>query len=85
MSATVAAQKVRELAKQDKIFFSDHALKRIGERGYTYAGIKRALSYAVRAVASGTDRWEIYGKDDDGADCKVVVAIEDNIIVVTVV
>ncbi len=84
MSATAAARQVRELAKQDKIYITKHALERMTERKFTYEGIKRALSFAVRAVASTNDSWEIYGKDDDGRDCKVVVAIKDSIIVITV-
>ncbi|MBC7793215.1 MAG: DUF4258 domain-containing protein [Clostridia bacterium] len=85
MSAREVAAKVREMAKADRITFSRHARQRMGERGFTVENVKYMLSHNTRAVASGETEWEIYGRDNDGNDTKVVVAIRHNIVVITVV
>jgi hypothetical protein len=85
VNAREASKAVRELAKAGRIVIRPHARQRMGQRAFTYEDVKQVLSFNHRAVVSGAAEWEIYGKDLDGTARKIVVEIQDNVIVITVV
>jgi hypothetical protein len=83
-SSAKALADVRGYASAGRIVVTFHAERRMGERGATHPDVRHALVKATgctRAQRQGC--WEVHGPDLDGDDLKLIVAIEDGVIVVT--
>jgi hypothetical protein len=81
-----ALAEVQRLTRQGRVFFTRHANERLAERGATTADVRSALLGATTAAHQPErDTWRIAGgSDTDGDDLTVIVAIEADVIVVTV-
>ena len=78
---------IKRLATQYRIRFSWHALHlRMPQRGATRDDVRRALMTATSAVYQpDRDNYRVTGgTDTDGDDMDVVVAIEADLLIVTV-
>jgi len=54
------------------------------ERGAVLDDVQRALTSATRCSAADKGRWKLTGRDRDGDELTVVIALEDGVVVVTV-
>lgn len=60
-----------------------HAQKRANQRGAAYEDIRNALITATSATFQTNGRWKLVGRDLDNEELICVVAIEDDVLVVT--
>jgi len=66
------------------VSFTRHARERMAARGAIAKDVLAALSGAGACEAADGGRWKVTGPDLDGDDLTAVVAIEDDVVVVTV-
>ncbi|MBI2895514.1 MAG: DUF4258 domain-containing protein [Deltaproteobacteria bacterium] len=84
MIATEALGEVRRQAGLGRVQFSGHARDRMRERGATKNDVVSALANGTSCKAAEGGKWKVTGPDIDGDDLTAVVAIEDDVVVVTV-
>ncbi len=85
MTADEAKTAISGLADANRIQTTIHARERMTQRSITYRDLRNALVNASTCVASAAEgRWVVTGLDLDGEDTKVVCAIEDGVVVITV-
>lgn len=85
MTAVEAKATIAGLAAANRIRFVTHARERMSQRRITYQDIRNALVNATTCVAaSEAGRWVVAGLDLDGEETKVVCAIENGVVVITV-
>ena len=63
---------------------SQHAIRRMRERGVTIAGLRQAIGGAMRCDPLAGDRWRLDGGADQDGDSLTVVCVIDDDGVVTV-
>jgi hypothetical protein len=89
MDAEATLEEIRRLAVQRRIRLSYHASReRMLERGnLTFEDIRAAL-VGARSIRSNAHRnpgtWRVEGQDLDGDDLTCVVALEGDVVVITV-
>lgn len=80
----MALAEIRRHAVAGRIVYTRHAIQRMGERGAHRADVREALCGASSCkVGSSVGTWVVCGRDRDGDDLDVVVAVEAGLIVVT--
>ncbi len=88
MNADEAIKVAQDAAERQRLRYSFHATERMQERRATQADVQSAVISADVAVPSddGANRWLLLGGQDvDGCELRVVVAIDDGTVWVTVV
>ena len=90
LSTPEVKRRLREAVNDGSVMYGDHAQKRMVKRGFTVPDVERCLSggfhdHGRDELKDGTWRYRIQGKTVDGDDIKVAVAIEDNVVVITVI
>lgn len=83
MTAAEALRDVRGYAAAGRYVVSQHARMRMQERGVREADLRNALVNARACSPQQSGNWRVEGRDLDGDDLTVVVAIEDGLVVVT--
>lgn len=86
MNDTQALAEIQRLARLGRVRFTRHAFERMDERGATLRDVVAALVSATAAVHQ-PDRgtWRVEGgRDRVGDDLTVVVALEADVVVITV-
>ena len=83
MTPVDALEMIHEYAAANRIAVTDHARRRMRERGVTFGDLQHALANASSCSAQESGTWRADGRDRDGDELTVVVAIEDGLIVVT--
>lgn len=83
MTADEALKHVRGFAAAGRYVVSQHARKRMQERGVQEMDLRNALVNARSAEAKDDGKWKVEGSDLDGDDLTVIVVIDDGVIVVT--
>ena len=85
MDEATALREIQGYAAAGRIAYSRHADARMQERGVSRHDCRRALATATRAASQANETWRVTGgRDVDGDDLTVVVAIEGGVLVVTV-
>ena len=79
MTPSAAARRIRKLTGAGRVRFTAHARERMFERDVSAAEVLYLLARASRCAAQESGCWLVSG--DDAA---VVVAVEANVLVVTV-
>ena len=74
---------IRGYAAANRYELSDHAYSRMKQRNIRIADIHNALTKAFRCSSQQNERWRVDGPDMDGDGLTLIVAIEDDLIVVT--
>lgn len=88
VDAPEALDIARLAASRGALYFSGHALERMQERLVTHADVQAAIGTSDVAVPSddGPNRWILCGGIDlDECGLRVVVAIDDGVVLVTIV
>ena len=88
VDAPEALDIARTAASRGALYFSGHALERMQERLVTHADVQAAIGSSDVAVPSddGPNRWVLCGGIDlDDCGLRVVVAIDDGAVLVTIV
>jgi hypothetical protein len=77
---------IKRMAARGDMVISRHARDRMDERGATFRDVTSAIATATAATFQAErDTWKVTGGTDlDSDDLTVVLAIEDNLIVITV-
>lgn len=83
MTAAEALADIRGYARAGRYWFTRHARQRMEERGIRETAAVRALCYAMECWPDDDDKWRTTGRDRDGEAIELVVAIEDELIVIT--
>lgn len=84
VSAVKAMKDIKGYAAAGRITFTRHARLRMSQRNVADRDVFRALSTASQCVPADGASWKVSGKDLDGDDLDMVVAVENGVIVVTV-
>lgn len=84
MDSKEALQQIKGLAQSGSYRLTWHAEERMVERGATPQDIKRALIHAFRCTSAEKDCWKVTGKDTENDDLSMIVAIEERLVIVTV-
>jgi hypothetical protein len=81
-----ALREIKRLASLGRVRYTDHAWDRMHERGAEPADVTEALLSSSEAVYQRDRRnWKVVGGvDRDGDDLTVVVAIEADLVIITV-
>jgi Domain of unknown function (DUF4258) len=74
---------VRGYAAAGRYRLSKHAQVRAAERNVRARDVRRALCSAALCKGQGEGTWKVTGPEADGDDLVLVVAIEGEVIVVT--
>ncbi|MBX3249583.1 MAG: DUF4258 domain-containing protein [Myxococcales bacterium] len=74
---------VRTAAVQRRFRLSNHAKERCVARRVAYEDVRHALSTALRAHEQPNGCWRVTGRDLDDDDLTCIIAIEDDVVVVT--
>jgi len=88
VTAAEALRTARAAADANRLRFTRHATERMQERTATHADVREAVRTADTAVPSddGPNRWLLCGGGDlDECELRVVVAIDEGEVTVTVV
>lgn len=88
MDADEALAFAKQAAEGSRLFFTVHALERMQERLATSEDVHAAIASSDVAVPSedGPNRWILCGGYDiDDCGLRVVVAIDDGVVTVTIV
>lgn len=90
LSTPEIKRKLREAVRDGSVMYSTHARKRMLERGFAVPDVERCLSggfhdHACDELKEGMWHYRIQGKTVDGYDIKVAVAIEEDVVVITVI
>ena len=84
-TAEEAQEEIRRLAWQRRVRYTTHALfERMPARGVRRADVLAVLKSPSSCRPSEGERWRVEGLDTADDELTVVVAIEDNVVVVTV-
>jgi pentatricopeptide repeat protein len=83
-SETEALEVIRGYAKAHRIEYSRHALRRMRERNINEQAIRHALVTAQKCILQENECWKVPSFDFSGCELTVVLAIEDDLLVVTV-
>lgn len=81
-----ALSEIKRLARLGRVRFSRHARDRMAERGASEPDVRHALVTATSTLCQ-SDRasWRLEGGFDlDGDDLVVVLAVEANVLIITV-
>ena len=81
---TEALALVRGYASAGRFVVAGHARQRMRERSVSFADLRHALVNAKRCSAQENERWKVFSTDLDDDDLTVIVALEDDVVVVTV-
>lgn len=84
MDSKEALNQIREFARMGLYRITRHAAQRIEERGATAQDVRRALTFATDCVAADAGCWKVTGPDTESDHLAMVIAIEAQIIVVTI-
>jgi hypothetical protein len=79
-----ALRDIRGYAAAGRISYSRHARERMVERNVRAQDVRAALQSASRCTATDGGKWRAGGKDLDGDDLDLIVALESGVVVVTV-
>ncbi len=91
MSRAEALKKAKAILRDGNIITTTHARQMMKKRGFTAQDIEHVINngmiYKEAEPHIGTGNWiyNIKGKTVDGKALRVVVEIQDNIIVITVI
>lgn len=83
MTTAEALDTIRNLASRGRVVFSRHAQQRMQQRNVSYKDAFTALVGAHGCEVNG-ENWKVTGPDVDGDPLTCVVALEDDVVVVTV-
>ena len=83
MTAAEALNAVRQHALAGRFVISHHAYLRMRQRNVLVRDIRSALTAASTCLAEGK-KWRVTGPDYDGDPLTCIVALEDDVLVVTV-
>jgi hypothetical protein len=78
-----ALEEIRGYASANRIRFTRHAWQRMDERGTTERDVLQALRSAASCVAQANGTWKVPSKDASGDELTAVVALEGEVLVVT--
>lgn len=86
MTEAEALLLIRTYARRGWVRFKRHARDRMEERNVGEEDVERALIYAAKCGPDkeNPDHWAVVGPDRESAALLVIVALEENVIVVTV-
>lgn len=84
MTSDEALRDIRGYASANRITFSRHGGDRGQERSAHYRDVRHALTHAFECFAQKNGCWRAHGNDLDGDLLRIVLAIEDGVIIVTV-
>lgn len=84
MTADEALAVIRRAAIARRLVYTRHSEQEMAEANATREDVRNALVHALSCKASHQARWKLEGPDLDGDDLAVVVVIEDDVVVVTV-
>ncbi len=84
MTSAEALATIRRAAAARALLYTVHARQRMAERGATAEDVRTALASATACRAADGGRWKADGVDLDGDELVAVVAIEGDVVVVTV-
>jgi hypothetical protein len=84
MNDPAALATISGYAAANRVFFSGHALQRMGERNVRRGDVISALVNGQSANSQTNNCYRVTGPDLDGDALDVVVAIESGVVVVTV-
>lgn len=79
-----ALRDIRGYAAAGRIAYTRHARERMVERGARAEDVRAALKGAAWCAVADGGKWKVGGKDLDGDDLDVVVALGSGVVVVTV-
>jgi hypothetical protein len=80
---THALEEIRGYASANRVRFTSHAWLRMDERNVTERDVLYALRTATICMLQANEKWKVLSKDQDDDDLTVIVAFEDEMIVVT--
>lgn len=84
MSRKVLAD-VRGYARAGRIRYTWHARNEsMPKRRVTYGDVENALINATSCLPDEDETWKVIGPDVDGDDLKLIVVVEEGVLVVTV-
>jgi hypothetical protein len=84
MTRGEALKQIRALVAAGKVVCSGHALDRAAERGFSEDDLWNAAAHPKTAVhQQHNDRWKVTGPSLDGDDCRIIVVIEAELVIVT--
>jgi hypothetical protein len=85
VNETQALAEIKRLAAGGQVSFTHHAYERMDERNATTRDVISALMTATKATAETTSKFKVTGGVDlDRDDLNIVVALENNALVVTI-
>lgn len=86
MTADEARAAIAGFATANHIRFVNHAREQMTARRISYHDVRNVLvnSTSCDSSADGPGRWVVRGVDLDGEPTRVVCAIEDGVVVITV-
>ena len=85
MTEAEALRTIRGLAGANRVTYTRHARERMRARSVTDGDVLDALGSATQALLQDNGAWRVAGGvDRDGDALVVVVALEDNLLVITV-
>lgn len=85
MTETEALEAIRGMARAGRYSLSRHARTEMYEAKATEEDVREAMINAKSIRPTEKGRWRIKGPDLDGDELEVVIAIEDQLIIVTVI
>ncbi len=75
---------IRGYAAANRIRLTQHARKRMVERGTRFHELRSILMAAPSCSAlATTERWRVHGVDEDGDALEVIVVIQDGLMIIT--
>jgi hypothetical protein len=78
-----ALQAIRALAVKGRVRVKPHAYQRMQQRNVTFRDVSSALCRASTCEVNN-DKWRVTGPDGDGDSLTCIVAVEDDVVVITV-
>ncbi|MGZ3455991.1 MAG: DUF4258 domain-containing protein [Polyangiales bacterium] len=78
-----ALEAIRNAGLRGIFLLTDHAEVRMAERGVRWADVRHALQHAPSCRQQANGRWTTDSADLDGDSLTLVVAIEADVVVVT--
>ncbi len=89
MNPSQALQYIQGAARLNQFELDSHAIQRMRERKVRLRDVRQAMASATEAVEQledGETRWRLRGGlDSEQAPLEVVVAIDDGVLVITVI
>lgn len=78
-----ALRDIRGYAAANRITTAPHARQRMRERGVMYNDLRYALLGAHTCARGENRRWEVEGSDEEGVGLRLIVILEDGVVVIT--